>query len=56
VFESKDPTGTIADFLKGEVRYSTLVKQFPEEAKVLHTRLAKEYAERFEMYKKLAGA
>ena len=55
VFETKELTGTIADFLKGEVRYSTLVKQFPDEAKVLHERLAKEYAERYEMYKRMAG-
>ncbi len=56
VFETKELTGKIEDFLKGEVRYSTLVKQFPDEAKVLHERLAKEYAERFAMYKRMAGA
>ena len=38
----------------GEVRYATLVKQFPEEAKVLHERLAQEYAERYQQYKKMA--
>jgi pyruvate-ferredoxin/flavodoxin oxidoreductase len=54
VFESGELKGQVADFLKGEVRYSTLVKQFPKEAEVLHQRLAEEYAARYAAYKKLA--
>ncbi len=56
VLDSKEPTAELNDFLMGEVRYTTLVKQFPEEAKVLHKRLAQEYVERYEMYKKMAEA
>jgi pyruvate-ferredoxin/flavodoxin oxidoreductase len=56
VFESGELKGNVEDFLKGEVRYSTLVKQFPKEAEVLHKRLAEEYAARYAMYKKMAEA
>ena len=38
----------------GEVRYSSLVKSFPDEAKRLHARLEAEYMERYQEYKKLA--
>jgi hypothetical protein len=31
-----------------------LVKSFPEEAKRLHTKLEKEYKERYETYKQMA--
>lgn len=54
VLDSREPTTNLNDFIMGEVRYKTLTKQFPEEAKKLHGRLASEYAERYEMYKKMA--
>ena len=54
VLESKEPSADLHEFIMGEVRYSTLVKQFPDEAKVLHAELAKEYAERYQQYKKMA--
>jgi len=54
ILDSKPPTGDLQEFIMGEVRYKTLAKQFPEEAKVLHGQLVKEYAERYELYKKLA--
>jgi len=38
----------------GEVRYSSLVKSFPEEAKKLHAQLEKEYKDRYETYKQMA--
>ncbi|MCK4629461.1 MAG: 4Fe-4S dicluster domain-containing protein, partial [Sedimentisphaerales bacterium] len=56
VLDSKEPTTDLNDFIMGEVRYKTLTKQFPEEAEKLHSRLASEYAERYEMYKKMAQA
>jgi|GEM_PF-3624690 pyruvate-ferredoxin/flavodoxin oxidoreductase len=34
--DSKEPTGDFHEFLMGEVRYSSLVKSFPEEAKKLN--------------------
>jgi pyruvate-ferredoxin/flavodoxin oxidoreductase len=52
--DSKEPTGDFHEFLMGEVRYSSLVKSFPAEAKRLHKRLEEEYMERYQEYKKLA--
>jgi len=52
--DSKEPTGDFHEFLMGEVRYSSLVQSFPDEAKRLHARLEAEYGERYEEYKKLA--
>ena len=54
ILDSKEPTGELNQFLMGEVRYATLVKQFPEEAKKLHGRLAQECAQRYQQYKKMA--
>jgi pyruvate-ferredoxin/flavodoxin oxidoreductase len=52
--DMKEPTGNFHDFLMGEVRYSSLVQTFPDEAKKLHTQLEKEYKERYEGYKEMA--
>ncbi|MFC2077825.1 hypothetical protein ACFLTM_03360 [Candidatus Bipolaricaulota bacterium] len=38
----------------GEVRYSSLVQSFPDEASRLHAQLEKEYAERYELYRQMA--
>jgi pyruvate-ferredoxin/flavodoxin oxidoreductase len=54
--DSKEPTGDLHEFLMGEVRYSSLVKSFPEEAKKLHARLAEEYKQRYEEYKEMAAS
>ncbi|MCF7957066.1 MAG: pyruvate:ferredoxin (flavodoxin) oxidoreductase [Phycisphaerae bacterium] len=54
IMDSKEPTGDLREFIKGEVRYTTLMKQFPEEAEKLHAQLAQEYAQRYEFYKKMA--
>jgi pyruvate-ferredoxin/flavodoxin oxidoreductase len=54
-FDSKEPTGNFHDFLMGEVRYSSLVQTFPDEAKKLHAKLEQEYKERYEGYKEMAG-
>jgi len=55
VLDSKEPTGDLHEFLMGEVRYASLVKQFPDEAKKLHEQLVKEYAERYKMYKRMSA-
>ncbi len=52
--DSNEPSGDFQEFLMGEVRYSSLVKSFPDEAKRLHQELEREYRERYEEYKKLA--
>jgi pyruvate-ferredoxin/flavodoxin oxidoreductase len=48
ILDSKAPDGSLKDFLEGEVRYASLKKAFPEEAEILHTRLAEEFNERYE--------
>ena len=53
--DMKEPSGDFQDFLMSEVRYSSLVQTFPQEAAKLHKRLEDEYKERYEDYKKLAG-
>ncbi|MCK9629073.1 MAG: pyruvate:ferredoxin (flavodoxin) oxidoreductase [Bacteroidales bacterium] len=54
--DSKEPDWTkFQEFLKGEVRYSSLAKTFPQESEELF-RLTEEYAKwRYNSYKKLAG-
>jgi pyruvate-ferredoxin/flavodoxin oxidoreductase len=54
--DSKEPKSDIREFLRGEVRYASLETTFPEEAKVLHARLANEVRDRWEKYKRMAAA
>ena len=53
--DSKDPTASYQDFIKGENRYASLIRQFPGEAEKLFDRAEHESAKRLAMYKKLAG-
>ncbi|MEW6076799.1 MAG: pyruvate:ferredoxin (flavodoxin) oxidoreductase [Thermodesulfobacteriota bacterium] len=53
--ESKEPDGTLQEFLAGEVRYAALQKSFPEESKRLTVQLEKEYRERYQRLKAMAG-
>jgi len=52
--DSKEPSAELNEFLMGETRYKTLVKQFPDEAKRLHEQLAQEYRQRWTEYQGLA--
>jgi len=52
--DSKEPNGTIRDFIMGEVRYNTLTRSFPEEAKKLHKRLEEDVNQRYKKYKSMA--
>ncbi len=54
VLDSKAPKVSLKEFLGGEVRYAALEKLFPEEAARLHTRLEKEFTERYVMLKQKA--
>ncbi len=54
ILDSKEPDGTLAEFLDGEVRYASLKKTFPEEYKVLNARLQKEFVERYDTLKQMA--
>jgi pyruvate-ferredoxin/flavodoxin oxidoreductase len=54
ILDSKEPDGSLQEFLGGEVRYAALQKLFPEEAQTLHTRLEAEFADRYNALKRLA--
>ncbi len=54
ILDSKEPDGSLKEFLAGEVRYAALQKLFPEEAEKLHARLETEFMERYAKLKKLA--
>ena len=56
ILDSKEPDGSLRDFLKGEVRYASLEKTFPEEAKKLHAQLENEFNERYEKLKTMADS
>ncbi len=52
--DSKTPTASFNDFIMGEVRYSSLVRTFPENAKVLFEKAEENAKERLENYERLA--
>ncbi len=52
--DSKDPTASYQDFIRGENRYSTLLRQFPDVADKLFVEAEQEAAIRLANYKKLA--
>ncbi|MBR5155581.1 MAG: pyruvate:ferredoxin (flavodoxin) oxidoreductase [Clostridia bacterium] len=54
ILDSKEPTGTIKEFLEGENRYLMLKKAFPEVAVQLFDKAEKDLIERYEIYKKKA--
>ena len=53
--DSKDPTASYQDFIKGENRYASLIRQFPADAEKLFTKAEEDAAKRLAMYKKLAN-
>jgi pyruvate-ferredoxin/flavodoxin oxidoreductase len=54
ILDSKEPTANFKDFLMGEVRYSSLKKQYPELADALFAKTEKDAKDRLATYKKLA--
>lgn len=54
VLESKEPDGTLQEFLSGETRYAALEKSNPEESTLLRARLENEYNKRYQLLKKMA--
>ncbi len=54
ILDSKEPTGTVKEFLEGENRYLMLKKAFPEVAEKLFDKAEKDLAERYETYKRQA--
>ena len=55
IVDSKDPTGDYQEFLKGEVRYTSLAQQFPDAAATLFAQQEEDAKERLASYKKLAA-
>ncbi|HHW70427.1 MAG TPA: pyruvate:ferredoxin (flavodoxin) oxidoreductase [Clostridiales bacterium] len=54
ILDSKEPTESFRDFLMSEVRYTSLMKTFPEIADELFAKAERDAKERYETYKKLA--
>lgn len=52
--DSPDPTKSVSEFINGEVRFFSLKKSFPDEAKRLHALLDQFTKERYEKYKGMA--
>ena len=52
--DSKEPTMSYQEFLNGEVRYASLHKSFPDNARNLFTAAEQEAKARYESYKKLS--
>ena len=55
ILDSKEPTASFRDFIMGQVRYSALAKQFPEQAEQLFNLTEKNAKERYEDYKRIAN-
>ena len=51
--DSKEPSCDIYDFFDGEVRYASLKRTFPENAKVLFEQSKADAIERYKKYKKM---
>ena len=54
--DSKDPTESYQDYIRGEVRYASLLKAFPDVAEELFKRSEEEAALRLDNLKKMAEA
>jgi len=54
VLDSKEPTKPFVDFIRSEVRYTSLERTFPEIAKELFKQAEEDAKEKYEQYKKLA--
>ena len=53
--DSKDPTASYQEFLAGEVRYTSLKKQFPDAAEALFEKNEKDAQARLARYKEMNG-
>ena len=53
--DSKEPKASFNDFIQGEIRYSQLMKLFPDIASELFKAAEKDAMERYSIYKRLSG-
>lgn len=54
ILDSKEPSVDFEDFIKDEVRFSSLTRTFPDRAEKLFKKAQKDARERYESYKRLA--
>ena len=54
ILDSKEPKRSLREFLMGQVRYTSLLYEFPEEGEKLFAKAEEDAAERYETYRKLA--
>ncbi len=54
VLDSKEPTGSVREFMEGENRYLMLKQAYPDVAEELFTKAEKDLLERYENYKRMA--
>jgi pyruvate-ferredoxin/flavodoxin oxidoreductase len=54
VLDSKEPTASFRDFLMDQVRYTSLMKEFPQEAELLFAKAEQDAKERYESYSRMA--
>ena len=54
ILDSKEPTASFREFIEGEIRYSQIMKVFPDVADELFTQAERHARERYETYKRLA--
>ena len=52
--DSKEPKGSFRDFLMDQVRYTSLLKEFPDKAEALFEKAEADARDRYEGYKKRA--
>ena len=52
--DSKEPDGSLQEFLSGEVRFAALEKSFPDESQRLRKKIEKEVQDRYAMLKMMA--
>ncbi len=55
ILDSKEPTGDLKEFLRGENRYSSLEIAFPQHAEDLFAKAVSDAKERLDSYKRLAS-
>jgi pyruvate-ferredoxin/flavodoxin oxidoreductase len=48
ILDSKKPDGSLKHFMDGEIRYASLKRTYPEEAKRLHALLIEQFNQRYE--------
>jgi pyruvate-ferredoxin/flavodoxin oxidoreductase len=52
--DSKPPTASYREFLLDQVRYASLLSEFPDQAEELFAKAEKDARERYESYRRMA--